>query len=1023
MKKILLTLIFLFSACAASAQIQNHTEPGYTYTTNGTTVTNFRLNTATTFNAGRIELFAKTGVTGTVGAGVIYYDNTLGFQCSDNNSAFTSCFGSNAISGMGTSNLGTKFTGLLTIGNSTYFDNGTSSTIGMLGPSDNETLIRFQVRKDSTQAASILMQNRTSGVTAQSAITARSGTASNDITIGVTSAGFTPAQGISASAGKIVTGMDTIAGLAVQTLAGNIYFQPGGATVRAQVDPTGMTVTGDFNLSGRTSFNGNTYTWPATQAANAVLQTDGGGNLTWSSSGGLSGTGTVNVGTKWTGASTLANSTYFDDGTSSTIGTLAASDDPPRIRFQVAKDQPDSTNILVRNNTSAAAARAAVIVRSSGSSNDLTMGVTSGMYSNPGGGISALAGFIYTGAGTSAGMTLQTALGNIYFQPAGTTVRAQIDPTGMTVTGGFNLSGTTTFNGITYTWPAAQTAGTFLTTNGTGGLAWSSVGGGGGGLSGSGTAGVVAMFTAGTALGNSTISQVTSGGAQWTYRNSSAAPNTQWYETDQAADEKLWALGVSSGAMFLATRTDADAAGQTILSIARAGGTAVSGIQVQTPLSVIINGNSSNDVVSQNTTTGTNSRATFRAISDTGGIYMGVTSSTYTFIGSAQANQGFVATTDPGTVNGIVFKSVAGPFLFRPGHGVVGLATNAMLTMTTDYALELTDTSTAAVGASGTVRMRNNSGTLEISQNGGAYAGISTGGVSGSGTTNLGAKFTGGTSIGNSTYFDDGTTSTIGKLAAADNSSIRFQVQKDINGDVIGLIRNNTSGTGATVKWGARSGGANNDISMGVTSAMYAGGFGIPAGANAVINTGSDVAGGLYVQTAAGAIRFQVGGTTTNFTFSTAGNLAATSFTGNGSALTALSATNITTGVLGTANGGSGAVGYTSGRYLYYNGATFVSSRLSEGGTDINVTSGSININGSSQGIRFASSGAGSGVGFDGNAGGVNGYIGSTAVFAFDNTSSTTATNLYVYYNGTRVQVQARVCTADGASHRCMTVD
>lgn len=59
-------------------------------------------------------------------------------------------------------------------------------------------------------------------------------------------------------------------------------------------------------------------------------------------------------------------------------------------------------------------------------------------------------------------------------------------------------------------------------------------------------------------------------------RISSAAPRLQWYETDQAADEKFWDIISASKVLTFRTRTDADGAGVTWLQVTRGTGTAVS---------------------------------------------------------------------------------------------------------------------------------------------------------------------------------------------------------------------------------------------------------------------------------------------------------------------------------------------------------------------------------------------------------------------------------------------------------------
>jgi hypothetical protein len=74
------------------------------------------------------------------------------------------------------------------------------------------------------------------------------------------------------------------------------------------------------------------------------------------------------------------------------------------------------------------------------------------------------------------------------------------------VSGAFDFkTGTTKFNTVTYTWPGSDGgSGDLLTTNGTGGLSWTA--GGGGGIGGSGTAGKMAKWTAGSTLDDSIIS-------------------------------------------------------------------------------------------------------------------------------------------------------------------------------------------------------------------------------------------------------------------------------------------------------------------------------------------------------------------------------------------------------------------------------------------------------------------------------------------------------------------------------------
>jgi len=71
------------------------------------------------------------------------------------------------------------------------------------------------------------------------------------------------------------------------------------------------------------------------------------------------------------------------------------------------------------------------------------------------------------------------------------------------VSGSLRVTGQTVFNGVAYTWPtSAGSAGQVLTTNGSGGLSWTSAAGG---ISGTGTQNYLAKWTGSTTLGDSNI--------------------------------------------------------------------------------------------------------------------------------------------------------------------------------------------------------------------------------------------------------------------------------------------------------------------------------------------------------------------------------------------------------------------------------------------------------------------------------------------------------------------------------------
>src|ERR1043166_6848172 len=67
-------------------------------------------------------------------------------------------------------------------------------------------------------------------------------------------------------------------------------------------------------------------------------------------------------------------------------------------------------------------------------------------------------------------------------------------------------------------------------------------------------------------------------------RLSSTEPRLQFYESDQAAAEKLWDFDVQAKVLMLRTRTDADGAGVSILTVTRGTGTAISSTVIGTTL-------------------------------------------------------------------------------------------------------------------------------------------------------------------------------------------------------------------------------------------------------------------------------------------------------------------------------------------------------------------------------------------------------------------------------------------------------
>lgn len=817
----------------------------------------------------------------------------------------------------------TTATGLINTTGPLYEASGPCLSYGQAG-CDDGTQISFNAIQASNTGRLIVVRNPTQGVASYAAFTARAGTSGSEVdaTMGITSTLYTDGNpqivshqmflmsGTSASGGMLLRSK---AGpikfnVADHSGAGEYSFSTDGAFRLIATSAAALSATGESalrNNAGSLEFSNNGSAWAAVGA--------GGGGGSWTEAG------------AYIYPTTTTRSVLIGMSTTSFAGS----------GLTVLSTTANAGGLAVSSSAASDASAVSIGLSPAGGYVNIT--------STKGSGGTAVYLPIDFELGGSKRMRMQTD-GTMSL---GTTADSIY---GLDLQGTLNVSGTTRLNGITYTWPASDVAGTQLTTDGVGGLTWSA-GSGTSALTGSGTTGKIVMWTGGTSLGNSVMTQ---GGSSLTYEVSS---------------------------------------------------------------------NSSIDFISYNpNVAGTAARAVFKATSDAGSVYYGVTSSNYTFIGSATANQAFVATVDAAISNGLLFKTVAGPMLFRPGHGVVGSSSNALLTLSSDYAVELTDTSTAAVGAAGTVRMRNNGGTLEVSQNGAAYSAIGVGGgITCAGcTSNLVIKYNGSNGADSSIF--DSTTTTIGTGVASDETTnIRFQVQKNQNESTIALVRNETSDTLAQVGVAVRSGASSStrDLTMHVTSAGFTTVNNIPA-SSGVINTGAQTTGGLYIQTAAGNINFMVGGTTVNYTFSNTGTLTATAFAGVGASLTSLNAANLI-GAVPIANGGTAATSFTSNRTLYYNGSAFASGPFSYSGGDTNLLAGSLNVEASGNGIRMASTGSGSGVGFGGTSTTISAYIGSTEVFQLQNPgSSTTVIPIYTLYNGSIQQVKLGDCTVAGGTHKCL---
>lgn len=205
-----------------------------------------------------------------------------------------------------------------------------------------------------------------------------------------------------------------------------------------------------LNNSGATmTIRGVTYTMPAADGSSGqVLQTNGSGTLSWAaaSSGFVTGSGTTGTVPKWSSTSGLGNSIMVESS-----GTIRFGTNPGQSGIIGI---PNDTWITARNSGNSADLNV-IKVNTSGS---VLIGSTS---------------LVVTASGGLTSATLTT--------------------------------GTTTLNGVGYTWPGADgTNGYVLSTNGSGTLSW--VAQSGGGISGL-TTGTIPKAASSTTLADSLISE------------------------------------------------------------------------------------------------------------------------------------------------------------------------------------------------------------------------------------------------------------------------------------------------------------------------------------------------------------------------------------------------------------------------------------------------------------------------------------------------------------------------------------
>jgi len=491
-----------------------------------------------------------------------------------------------------------------------------------------------------------------------------------------------------------VTGTST---LAATNITGTLNVS-GGLGVNS-ISGTSATF-GTLTVTGQTSFGGQNYTWPPTPGtAGNVLTTNGSGSLTWSPGGGgsITGSGTLGSITKWTSTSALGNSVLSDNGTNVGLG-INPVDDTVRDFFEVFGNQNNDVRITLRNGNSGTFAETALVVRNGAALTNLafSFGVTS-LGFTPVSGLANAQAYILSASGASNGMNIRTNLGPIFLAPSGNVaVQLTTDPF-------FQL--TTSYAGSTLCAVGSvafrNNAGTIETCSN--GAAWVPLGSGGGGgsITGAGTANFITKWTSGSVIANSTISDdgtnITFNSQPTIAHNAIAFINSsKQLQTSEGYlnwDSTNHLLYVGFGPLV-------DFTGSTGILTSGA-----SGVTVATANSGASTGN-------------------FNVVS---GQYVSI-------------NAGKTGTT-----------GVRLPFvIFTNANESFRLTLDPFLQLTTSY-------NGGTLCGSGTVGLRNNGGTLEVCQNGTSWGPLGGGGgtVTGSGFPPRVASWSGATSLTASSIIDN----------------------------------------------------------------------------------------------------------------------------------------------------------------------------------------------------------------------------------------------------------------------------
>lgn len=568
------------------------------------------------------------------------------------------------------------------------------------------------VRRDYNGSTDILSVNTTSGGMARSTFRAVAGGGA-DIYVGVTSSLYTLSGGITDLTGFIYTGTSATAGLIIQAAVGPIQFQSAGVNTVAifkSLTPASTYFNLEIGTNSSTGEDSNplyisrqqdgstdilVVNIESSASARSTLRVLAGGpggpggdptfrpdcyfgvtSYDYTGGGGLSGANAFIVSSLYATAGLAIQTTngpirfnpssyttsgdtkaaLFNSTTSFSlqwnfeVGTTSptAADENP---LYVRRDQNLSTDVICANVTSGTAGRASFrAVAGGGSQPDIYIGITSDTYNSGAGTLPSSAGFIFTGAGSTGGMIIQTASGAIAFQVAGTATFQQI-------------STDDAYEFVASSTAAVGAAGRARLRNSGGTLQLSNNGGAyasiasGGTIAGSGTTARIPKFTAATTIGDSVM---------WDVLSSTGASVLHNIEIGTAA-----ASGLSFDANPLLVERDQNASTDLL----------------------VYNANNTGGGIGA-------ARSAFRAVAKGASnpdIYMGVTSSNYQTAGGVTASTGFFYT-GANTSGGLVVQTAAGPIVFQPAGSTTKVAIFLSTTgASTFYNLEIG--TTAATGA------------------------------------------------------------------------------------------------------------------------------------------------------------------------------------------------------------------------------------------------------------------------------------------------------------------------------------